>query len=137
MRIYFFFFILHFSLQKADFSRQIQLVFMGIFFKLFNFVLQFLNRFFKFKYHNYTTSSCIFKMVPTYRFMFTLLTTSSSCPYLIKNSAVSKSSCSFSLIVSSITRRPAKPIKAPFSARLISPTDANDADTPPVVGFVM
>ena len=41
-----------------------------------------------------------------------------------------------SLTVFLITLGPAKPIRAPGSANKISPTIVNDAETPPVVGFV-
>ena len=40
-------------------------------------------------------------------------------------------------MVSLITRGPANPIKAPGSEKLISPSIAYDAVTPPVVGSVM
>jgi len=43
---------------------------------------------------------------------------------------------SFSWIVSSMTRAPAKPTTAPGSASVMSPTIASDAETPPVVGSV-
>ena len=39
-------------------------------------------------------------------------------------------------MVPSITRRPAKPMVVRGSARIISPSMANDAVTPPVVGSV-
>ena len=39
-------------------------------------------------------------------------------------------------MVSWITRRPAKPMSAPGSATMTSPSMANDAVTPPVVGSV-
>ena len=41
-----------------------------------------------------------------------------------------------SRIVSAITRAPAKPTIALGSASVMSPTIANDAETPPVVGSV-
>ena len=47
-----------------------------------------------------------------------------------------KSSGNFSPMVCSITRLPAKPIKALGSARIMSPKNAKLADTPPVVGSV-
>jgi len=39
-------------------------------------------------------------------------------------------------MVSSMTRAPAKPTTAPGSAMVTSPSMANDAETPPVVGSV-
>ena len=52
------------------------------------------------------------------------------------NSAVWKPSGSSCLMVSLMTRWPAKPMRAPGSARITSPCMANDAVTPPVVGSV-
>jgi hypothetical protein len=43
---------------------------------------------------------------------------------------------SFCRIVCSMTRRPAKPIEARASAMMISAWNANEAETPPVVGSV-
>ena len=53
------------------------------------------------------------------------------------NSADWKSSGSFCLIVPSITRLPANPISTFGSAIMISPSDAKEAVTPPVVGSVI
>ena len=53
------------------------------------------------------------------------------------NSAVWKPSGRVCLMVSWITRRPAKPIRACGSEMMMSPCMANDAVTPPVVGSVM
>ncbi len=66
-------------------------------------------------------------------FRFTIL---SIKPCLSRYSAVWKSSGNFCFIVSSITRRPAKPIIVPGSAMFMSPTMAKLAETPPVVGCV-
>src|SRR5699024_2011818 len=83
------------------------------------------------------TSWCIFRILESVTFISFLCTTLSSCPCSNKNSAVWKSSGNFSLIVCSITRLPAKPMSALGSLKLISPTEAKLADTPPVVGFVI
>ena len=63
-------------------------------------------------------------------------TTRSMKPCFSKYSAVWKSSGSFWWIVFSMTRRPAKPMSALGSVTLMSPSIANEADTPPVVGSV-
>ena len=60
----------------------------------------------------------------------------STMPCSSRYSARWKPSGSFSRMVSSITRAPAKPITAPGSARVMSPSMANEAETPPVVGSV-
>ena len=60
----------------------------------------------------------------------------SSAPFSIRNSARWNPSGSFSRTVCSITRGPANPISAPGSANTRSATNANDADTPPIVGSV-
>src|SRR5690606_25109823 len=60
----------------------------------------------------------------------------STVPCSSRNSLRWKPSGSFSRTVCSITRWPAKPISAPGSARLRSPSMAKLADTPPVVGWV-
>jgi hypothetical protein len=60
----------------------------------------------------------------------------SSAPFSIRNSDRWKPSGSFSRTVCSITRGPANPIRAPGSARTRSATNANDAETPPIVGSV-
>jgi len=60
----------------------------------------------------------------------------SSMPWPSRNSARWKPSGSFWRIVCSITRGPAKPISAPGSATFRSPSIANEAVTPPVVGSV-
>ena len=39
-------------------------------------------------------------------------------------------------MVCSMTRGPAKPMRAPGSARVMSPREAKEAVTPPVVGWV-
>ena len=57
-------------------------------------------------------------------------------PFCRRNSARWKPSGSFSRTVCSITRGPAKPIRAFGSAMTTSPMKANDADTPPIVGSV-
>src|SRR6266481_6560756 len=55
-------------------------------------------------------------------------------PCSSRNSLRWKPGGSFWRMVCSITRGPAKPIRAPGSAMLRSPSIANDAVTPPVVG---
>src|SRR5690242_1039449 len=60
----------------------------------------------------------------------------SSAPLSSRNSARWNPSGSVSRTVCSITRGPAKPISAPGSASTRSATNANDADTPPMVGSV-
>ena len=60
----------------------------------------------------------------------------SIAPFSIKNSLRWKPGGSFSRTVCSITRGPAKPIKALGSAILISPNIARLAETPPMVGSV-
>ena len=55
-------------------------------------------------------------------------------PWLNRNSARWKPAGSSWAIVPAWTRAPAKPMSAFGSARLTSPTAANDAKTPPVVG---
>ena len=60
----------------------------------------------------------------------------STKPCSSKNSAFWKSSGRSSLTVFSITRRPAKPTKLWGSAKMISPSIAKEAVTPPVVGSV-
>src|SRR5208282_2792947 len=69
-------------------------------------------------------------------FKFLRTTTASSIPCSSKNSERWNPGGSFCLMVCSITRGPAKPIRAPGSAMLRSPNMANDAVTPPVVGSV-
>ena len=64
-------------------------------------------------------------------------TTASMSPCSSANWAVWKSSGRVCLMVSWITRRPAKPMSAPGSAAMISPSIAKLAVTPPVVGSVM
>ena len=68
--------------------------------------------------------------------MFLRSTIASTKPCSNKNSARWNPSGSFSPIVCSITLGPANPIKAPGSARIISPSIAKLAVTPPVVGSV-
>ena len=63
-------------------------------------------------------------------------TTWSTKPCSRRNSDRWKPFGSFSPIVSLVTRAPEKPMSAPGSARTMSPSDANDARTPPVVGSV-
>ena len=63
-------------------------------------------------------------------------TTASRNPCSSWNSALWKPSGSFSPMVCSITRGPAKPISAPGSASMMSPRLAKLAVTPPVVGWV-
>src|SRR3984957_4321700 len=63
-------------------------------------------------------------------------TTASSIPCSSRNSLRWKPCGSFCLMVCSITRGPANPIKAPGSAIFRSPSMAKDAVTPPVVGSV-
>src|SRR3989454_96934 len=63
-------------------------------------------------------------------------TTWSTKPCSSRNSARWKPVGSFSPIVSLVTRAPEKPMSAPGSARTMSPSDANEASTPPVVGSV-
>src|ERR1700757_3031223 len=63
-------------------------------------------------------------------------TTMSTMPCSRRYSERWKPSGSFSRIVSSMTRAPAKPITAPGSASVMSPSIANEAETPPVVGSV-
>ena len=58
----------------------------------------------------------------------------STMPCSSRYSARWNPSGSFSRMVSSITRAPAKPIIAPGSAMAMSPSMAKDAETPPVVG---
>src|ERR1700726_3172873 len=58
----------------------------------------------------------------------------SIAPFSSRNSARWKPSGSFSRTVCSITRAPAKPIRAPGSAIWMSPSLAKEAVTPPVVG---
>src|SRR5690606_4584281 len=60
----------------------------------------------------------------------------SMAPCSSRNSERWKPSGSFSRTVCSITRGPAKPISASGSAMLRSPSIANEAETPPVVGWV-
>ncbi len=60
----------------------------------------------------------------------------SMAPVPIRNSARWKPSGSFSRTVFSITRGPAKPIRALGSAITTSPTKAKLAETPPMVGSV-
>ncbi len=60
----------------------------------------------------------------------------STNPCSIWNSALWKPLGSFWPMVCSMTRGPAKPISAPGSARIISPSMAKLAVTPPVVGSV-
>ncbi len=69
-------------------------------------------------------------------FISSLGTIASMNPFSSWNSALWKPSGSFSPMVPSITRGPAKPIRAPFSLRLTSPSMAKEAVTPPVVGWV-
>ena len=66
-------------------------------------------------------------------FLSTILSTK---PCSNKNSALWNPSVNFCLIVCSITLEPANPIKAPGSAKIISPRFAKLAVTPPVVGSV-
>ena len=61
-------------------------------------------------------------------------TTRSMKPWLNRNSARWKPGGSSCAIVPAWTRAPAKPMRAFGSATLTSPTAANDANTPPVVG---
>src|SRR6266852_5448378 len=61
-------------------------------------------------------------------------TTMSIMPCSSRNSARWKPSGSFSRMVSSMTRAPAKPMTAPGSAKVTSPSMAKEAETPPVVG---
>src|SRR5262249_3430354 len=63
-------------------------------------------------------------------------TTMSTMPWALRYSARWKPSGSFSRMVCSMTRGPAKPMSAPGSARWMSPSMAYDAVTPPVVGLV-
>ena len=58
-------------------------------------------------------------------------------PCSSRNSLRWKPSGRVSRTVCSITRGPAKPISASGSAMLMSPSIAKDADTPPVVGWVI
>src|SRR5699024_3205916 len=83
------------------------------------------------------TSWCIFKILDSVTFISFLCTTLSNCPCSNKNSAVWKSSGSFSLIVCSITRLPAKPISALGSLKLRSPAEAKLADMLPLFMFVI
>ena len=53
-----------------------------------------------------------------------------------RNSEVWKPAGSSARIVSLITRGPANPMSAFGSARMMSPSEANEAITPPVVGLV-
>ena len=61
-------------------------------------------------------------------------TTRSTNPWLARNSARWKPGGSSAAIVPAVTRAPAKPMSASGSAMLTSPTAANEANTPPVVG---
>src|SRR5690606_24977098 len=61
----------------------------------------------------------------------------SMAPCSSRNSERWKPSGSVSRTVCSITRGPAKPISASGSAMLMSPSIASEADTPPVVGWVI
>src|SRR5690606_11815399 len=61
----------------------------------------------------------------------------SMAPCSTRNSERWKPSGRVSRTVCSITRGPAKPIRALGSARLMSPSIANEAETPPVVGCVI
>ena len=61
-------------------------------------------------------------------------TTRSTNPWLDRNSARWKPGGSSAAIVPAVTRAPAKPMSASGSAMLTSPTAANEANTPPVVG---
>ncbi len=61
-------------------------------------------------------------------------TTMSTCPYRSDSSDLPNPSGSFSLVVCSITRGPAKERKAPGSAIITSANVAKLASTPPVVG---
>src|SRR5690606_19848948 len=61
----------------------------------------------------------------------------SMAPCSSRNSERWKPSGRVSRTVCSITRGPAKPICAPGSAMLMSPSIASEADTPPVVGLVI
>ena len=65
-----------------------------------------------------------------------LSTMASMRPCSRANSAVWKPSGRSCLMVSRMTRCPAKPMRAPGSAKIMSPSMANDAVTPPVVGSV-
>ena len=69
--------------------------------------------------------------------MFARSTMASMRPCLSANSAVWKPLGSSCLMVSRMTRWPAKPSSALGSAMMMSPSVANDAVTPPVVGSVM
>ena len=62
------------------------------------------------------------------------LTIESTMPCCSRNSERWKPSGSFCRIVCSMTRGPAKPMSALGSAMMTSPSIANDAATPPVVG---
>ena len=57
-------------------------------------------------------------------------------PWSSRYSARWKPSGSFSPMVCSMTRGPAKPMRAPGSASMMSPKEAKLAVTPPVVGWV-
>src|SRR5690606_23125022 len=61
----------------------------------------------------------------------------SMAPCSSRNSERWKPSGRVSRTVCSITRGPAKPISASGSAMLMSPSIASEAETPPVVGWVM
>src|SRR5690606_106244 len=61
----------------------------------------------------------------------------SMAPCSSRNSLRRKRSGRVSRTVCSITRGPAKPISASGSAMLMSPSIAKDAETPPVVGWVI
>ena len=69
-------------------------------------------------------------------FISFLLTILSIKPCSNRNSALWNPSGNFCFIVCSITLGPANPIKAPGSAKIISPRLAKLAVTPPVVGSV-
>ncbi len=63
-------------------------------------------------------------------------TMASTNPCSSSRSALWKPSGSSSPTVPLATRAPAKPMSAPGSARITSPSEANEASTPPVVGSV-
>ena len=75
-------------------------------------------------------------MFPIVSFKSFLSTIASTNPCSSWNSALWNPSGSCLPIVCSITRGPAKPIIAFGSERMISPSMAKDAVTPPVVGSV-
>ena len=78
----------------------------------------------------------MFKIFSNVSFKKPLSTMASTKPCSNWNSALWKPSGSFCPMVCSITLGPANPINAFGSARMISPSIAKDAVTPPVVGSV-